>query len=352
MSLRLHPLAVLCIVILISLISSSAFSHGMSEEEKMTILQGGFLSFFQLGVTHMLSGYDHLAFVFGIVFFLRSFAQIAKYITVFTLGHSLTLIWATYEAVQINYFLIDAMIALSVCYIAFANLDGFQRIARIKAPNMLMMVAVFGLIHGFGLSTRLQELPLDTDNLLLNIIVFNLGIEVGQIGVLIAMLGVLKAWRSGASFPAFSRLANGGLIVFGLLLFLMQLHDYSHFNSAQSPAQGQSSAAANSDGSWLNNVVITVPAHSDKEYKLLQAKGQTLTYEWQTTMGQLYFDFHGEPAGDKTGFFQSYAIGTDSMAKGSVKTPFTGTHGWYWKNNSKNDIQLSLRFRGEYLLTQ
>ena len=333
------------------LFSQLVFSHGMSEEEKQAIIEGGNLSYLWLGATHMLSGYDHLAFVFGIVFFLKSFRNIAKYVTAFTLGHSVTLIFATYQGIQINYYLIDAVIALSVTYIAFTNLGGFQKYLKIEAPNMLAMITGLGLIHGFGLSTRLQELPLDAENLLLNIITFNLGIELGQLAALAVMLMILHMWRERESFRPFSRLANSGLMALGLLLFLMQLHDYSHANDAAATTTVSLPAEAES-GEWQDSVVIELPPQGYKEYKVMQAKGKLLAYEWNAEGGALYYDFHGEPAGDKTGFFQSYKIGTDSSASGAVTTPFAGTHGWYWKNKSDNPVKITLNFRGDYILMQ
>lgn len=205
-----------------------AFGHGMSEAEKMSIIEGGNLRYMWLGATHMLSGYDHLLFVFGIVFFLTSFKEIVKYITAFTIGHSVTLIYATFNGIQINYFLIDAVIGLSVCYIAFANLDGFKRVLGVKAPSLLVMITALGLIHGLGLSTRLQQLPLNQDELLFNIISFNIGIEAGQVLALAIMLLFLSSWRKMHSFKPFSLASNYALIVAGGFLFLMQMHGYSH----------------------------------------------------------------------------------------------------------------------------
>jgi len=205
-----------------------AYAHGMTEEEKQAIIDGGNWQYMWLGATHMLSGYDHLAFVFGIIFFLTSFREIAKYVTAFTLGHSVTLIYATFNAIQLNYFLIDAVIALSVCYIAFSNIDGFRKYLNIAPPNMMLMIVALGLIHGFGLSTRLQELPLSDDALLLNIIAFNVGIEIGQIGALCAMLILIAAWRKSEGFKSFSLIANYSLIAMGIYLFFMQMHGYEH----------------------------------------------------------------------------------------------------------------------------
>lgn len=209
-------------------LAGQAFGHGMSEAEKQSIIDGGNLRYIWIGATHMLSGYDHLLFVFGIVFFLSTFKEIVKYITAFTVGHSITLIWATFNGIQINYFLIDAIIGLSVSYIAFSNLNGFKLLLDVKAPSMLAMITGLGLIHGLGLSTRLQQLPLNQNELLLNIISFNVGIELGQILALAIMLMFLAAWRSKASFRPFSLIVNYTLIAAGAVLFLMQMHGYSH----------------------------------------------------------------------------------------------------------------------------
>ena len=213
------------------LLMSQAFAHGMSEAEKQLIIDGGNLRYLGIGATHMLSGYDHLLFVFGIIFFLTRFKDIVKYITAFTLGHSVTLIYATFTGLQINYFLIDAVIGLSVAYIAFANLDGFKKYWNVKPPNLLVMIITLGLIHGLGLSTRLQQLPLNEDQLLLNIISFNVGIELGQILALTVMLLILAGWRKSASFQPFSRISNIFLIFAGFYLFTMQMHGYSHVSN-------------------------------------------------------------------------------------------------------------------------
>lgn len=178
-------------ILLLLVLPQYGYAHGMSEADKLAITEGGNLRYLWLGATHMLSGYDHLLFVFGIIFFLTSFRDIVKYITAFTLGHSVTLIFATFNGIQLNYFLIDAVIGLSVAYIAFANIDGFRKYLNIAPPNLLVMIVLLGLIHGFGLSTRLQELPLSKDDLLMNIISFNVGIELGQVAALTVMLLVL-----------------------------------------------------------------------------------------------------------------------------------------------------------------
>ncbi|NPC85190.1 HupE/UreJ family protein, partial [Pyxidicoccus fallax] len=212
------------------LASLPGYAHGISEADKQAMLEGGFLRYVGLGATHMLTGYDHLLFLFGVIFFLASARDIVKFISVFTLGHSLTLIFATFAGVTANYFLVDAVIALSVCYKGFDNNGRFGSYLGVKAPNLLGMVFAFGLIHGFGLSTRLQQLPLGDKGLgmLGRIVAFNVGVELGQIAALLVMLLVLSAWRKRPSFERFSRVANDGLVLCGLLLFLMQMHGYMH----------------------------------------------------------------------------------------------------------------------------
>ncbi|MDC9724778.1 MAG: HupE/UreJ family protein [Gammaproteobacteria bacterium] len=350
-------------LLLFSLFSQLAYSHGMSEAEKLSIIEGGNLRYMWLGATHMLSGYDHLAFVFGIIFFLTTFRDIAKYVTAFTLGHSITLIFATFNAIQLNYFLIDAVIALSVCYIAFANIDGFRKYLNINPPNMMLMIVGLGLIHGFGLSTRLQELPLSEDHLLLNIISFNIGIELGQISALALMLILLAAWRKSDAFKTFSLIANYGLILLGTLLFLMQMHGYEHsINSEVSSLYQERSQKADTDKivatessleeliqpQWKDSISITIPALDYTEYKLYLEKDAALEYAWVTDGEALFFDFHGEPEGDTSGYFESYKEHTDSQASGTLTTPFAGTHGWYWKNDSQRPVTITLNIKGVY----
>ena len=211
--------------------ASNAFAHGISPEAKQAMIDGGYVRYIFLGAEHMITGYDHLLFLFGVIFFLTSFKDIVKFISIFTLGHSITLILATFMGITANYWLVDAVIALSVCYKGFDNNNGFKDYLGFKkAPNLLIMVFIFGLIHGFGLSTRLQQLPLGEkgSEMLLRIVSFNVGVELGQIVALTIMLFVLNFVRKGVVFKRFSRVANDGLILAGFLLLLMQLHGYLH----------------------------------------------------------------------------------------------------------------------------
>ena len=210
------------------LCTEQVFAHGMSDADKAKILEAGYREYIELGASHMITGYDHLLFLFGVIFFLTKFKDIVKFITAFTIGHSITLVFATLYGISANYFLIDAIIALTVCYKGFDNLDGFKKYLQVKAPNLLWMVFGFGLIHGFGLSTRLQQLPLPKEGLIQHILAFNIGVEAGQIIALSLMLLILSRWRKSASFQKFSLASNVGLIILGGLLLLMQLHGYSH----------------------------------------------------------------------------------------------------------------------------
>ena len=219
----------LCVLLL--LCSGPALAHGISEEAKRAMIEGGYLQYIWLGAEHMITGYDHLLFLFGVIFFLTTFRDIVKFITVFTIGHSITLIFATFLGITANYWLIDAVIAISVCYKGFDNNEGFQKYFGMeKAPNLLMMVFIFGLIHGFGLSTRLQQLPLGDKGfeMLMRIVSFNVGVEFGQIAALAIMLVLLSSVRKTDLFKRFSKVANDGLVLAGFLLLLMQLHGYQH----------------------------------------------------------------------------------------------------------------------------
>ena len=159
--------AVTALIASLVLLSPVAHAHGISEEARRRMLEGGDLQYLILGAEHMITGYDHLLFLFGVMFFLTSFSSILRFVTAFTIGHTITLISATYLGITANYFLIDAIIALTVIYKGFENLDGFPKVFGTKSPNLLFMVVLFGLIHGFGLSTRLQQLPIREDSGLL-----------------------------------------------------------------------------------------------------------------------------------------------------------------------------------------
>jgi hypothetical protein len=221
-------IAPLSLLLLLLLGAEASHAHGMSESAKQAILNGGILGFVKLGAVHMLTGYDHLLFLLGVIFFLTRFKDILRFITAFTVGHCITLLVATFLKIQFNYVLIDAAIALTVCYKAFENLDGFKKYLNLQTPNLTAMVFGFGLLHGFGLSTRLQEIVEGMDNLLPKILLFNLGVELGQVAALAGMWLLLSRWQGTESFKQLSKVANLGLLAAGTGLFMLQMHSYVH----------------------------------------------------------------------------------------------------------------------------
>lgn len=201
-------------------------AHGVSASDQATLSDGGLLAYIWVGAKHMVTGYDHLLFLAGVIFYLSGFRDIVKFITVFTIGHSITLTGATYLGIQADEHLIDAVIALSVFYKGFENLGGFERFFKTQSPNLLLMVFLFGLIHGFGLSTRLQSFDLGEGSFLAKILCFNLGVELGQIAALIPIVLLITQWKKHRTYPAFYRAMNTYLMLAGVVLFVWQLMGY------------------------------------------------------------------------------------------------------------------------------
>ena len=221
-------------IILLFISAEFIFSHGISDSDKTQIIQGSLMDYLYLGTKHMITGYDHILFLIGVIFFLTHFSDIVKFITAFTIGHSITLIFATLFNITANYYLIDAVIAFSVIYKGFENLDGFKKWLAINPPNLVLMVFFFGLIHGFGLSTRLQQINLGDHNLIYSILSFNIGVELGQIVALAIVFPLLLLIR-GKYFDKISKLSNWGLIFIGGILLIYQLNnffiaDHDHHN--------------------------------------------------------------------------------------------------------------------------
>lgn len=204
------------------------FAHGVSPTDQQTLYNGGLLAYILVGAKHMVTGYDHLLFLAGVIFYLNNFKDIVRFITIFTIGHSITLISATYLGIRADEHLIDAVIALSVLYKGFENLEGFQKYFKTSSPNLLFMVFIFGLIHGFGLSTRLQSFDMGTGMFLAKIVSFNIGVELGQIAALIPIVFVISKWKPWSSYRTFYKSANWFLIVAGVGLFILQMYGFFH----------------------------------------------------------------------------------------------------------------------------
>ena len=201
-------------------------AHGVSSADQEILSNGGLMAYIYVGAKHMVTGYDHLLFLAGVIFYLSGFRDIVKFITVFTIGHSITLTGATYLGIRADEHLIDAVIALSVLYKGFENLGGFEKIFKVKSPNLLWMVFAFGLIHGFGLSTRLQSFEMGSGQFLAKILCFNVGVELGQVLALIPIVFLITRWQSRKSYDAFYKAANTYLVIAGIGLFIYQMYHY------------------------------------------------------------------------------------------------------------------------------
>jgi hypothetical protein len=181
--------------------------------------------FMYLGAKHMVTGYDHLAFLVGVIFFLYRLKDIVQYVSLFTLGHSITLLGGVLGGIHANPYVIDAIIGLSVVYKAFENMDGFKRFLGFQ-PNTKLAVFIFGLFHGFGLATKLQELALDRNGLVTNILSFNIGVEIGQVLALTAILIVLSIWRTQSGYLRHAFATNTALMTAGFILVGYQVAGY------------------------------------------------------------------------------------------------------------------------------
>jgi hypothetical protein len=182
-------------------------------------------AFVYLGAKHMVTGYDHLLFLVGVIFFLYRLKDVVQYVSLFTIGHSLTLLIGVFGHVHANSYIVDAIIGFSVVYKAFDNVGGFQRLLGFQ-PNTKAAVLIFGLFHGFGLATKLQEFTVSQDGLVANILSFNVGVEVGQVLALTAVLIGLSYWRTRPGFLRHAFLTNTLLMAGGFILVGYQLTGY------------------------------------------------------------------------------------------------------------------------------
>lgn len=226
---RLQQCCVLSLIILFSLVlPMEAFAHGVDDNTRAFLQQNTgiqIIPFLYIGAKHMVTGYDHLLFLVGVLFFLYRGRDVLLYVSMFTLGHSLTLLFGVLSNIQVNAYLIDAIIGLSVVYKGFDNLGGFKQLLG-KSPNAKLAVLIFGLFHGFGLATKLQEFQLPEDGLMANLVAFNLGVELGQFTALAFILLIINFWRTHNSFIKFATSTNGLLMSAGFMLMGYQLTGY------------------------------------------------------------------------------------------------------------------------------
>lgn len=213
--------------LLLTLLSAAALAHGVAEGDAdyLQRVQGtALLPFIYLGAKHMFTGYDHLLFLAGVIFFLYRLKDVALYVSLFALGHSVTLLLGVLAGLHANAFLVDALIGLSVVYKGFENIGGFRALGL--EFDTRAAVLLFGLAHGFGLSTKLQDLTLSPDGLVANMIGFNIGVELGQLAALTLMLLAFQAWRRSDSFLRAAVTTNLLIMTAGFTLFGYQLMGY------------------------------------------------------------------------------------------------------------------------------
>jgi hypothetical protein len=203
-------------------------AHGVSGKDAVYLqgLQGrAIIPLMYLGAKHMVTGYDHLLFLVGVIFFLYRLKDVVQYVSLFTIGHSATLLLGVLGGIRANPFIVDAIIGFSVVYKAFENIDGFRTFFGVQ-PSTRAAVLIFGLFHGFGLATKLQEFALSSNGLVANIVSFNVGVEIGQGLALTAILIALGYWRMHKSFAHHAFAANAIVMACGFLLVGYQLSGY------------------------------------------------------------------------------------------------------------------------------
>lgn len=208
-------------------LSGIAFGHGVSTGDASYLERASGLNIFPfmyLGAKHMFTGYDHLLFLAGVIFFLYRMKDVALYVSLFAIGHSITLLIGVLGGIRADAYIVDAIIGLSVVYKGFENIGGFQRLGI--NINTRAAVFLFGLAHGFGLSTKLQDLALSRDGLVPNIISFNVGVELGQLAALTIILIAIQYWRRSDTFIRGALTTNLLIMTAGFVLFGYQLTGY------------------------------------------------------------------------------------------------------------------------------
>lgn len=211
------------------LLADAACAHGVAASDKAYIQSHpgiNIIPYIYLGAKHMVTGYDHLLFLFGVIFFLYRLKDVGKYVTLFAVGHSTTLLIGVLANVRADPFVVDAIIGFSVAYKALDNLGAFKTVLGIE-PNQKAAVLIFGFFHGFGLATKLQDLALSRDGLFANLVSFNVGVEMGQFIALSIILIVMSLWRRTRSFDRSVLVANAVLMTVGIVLVGYQLAGFA-----------------------------------------------------------------------------------------------------------------------------
>ena len=207
---------------------ADAYAHGIALGDKGFIQEvSGVLlvPFAYLGAKHMVTGYDHLLFLLGVIFFLYRLKDIGVYVTLFAVGHSTTLLLGVLTEISVSAYLVDAIIGLSVVYKAMDNMGAFQRWFGVQ-PSTKAATLIFGFVHGFGLATKILDFEMSPDGMIANLIAFNVGVEIGQLLALSAILIAMNHWRRTRSFAVHAYTANVIIMGAGFLLMGYQLAGY------------------------------------------------------------------------------------------------------------------------------
>jgi len=212
------------VVALVAIISSPVSAHNVSSKDALFLLSlngPAIIPLMYLGAKHMVTGYDHLLFLVGVIFFLYRLKDILLYVSLFTVGHSITLLGGALGGIRVDPYLVDAIIGLSIVYKGFENMGGFKSLGF--QPDTRIAVLIFGLFHGFGLATKLQQFQLSPNGLVENIVSFNAGVEIGQLLALTAVLIGLTYWRTRPGYLQHAYFTNAALMTAGFVFAGYQL---------------------------------------------------------------------------------------------------------------------------------
>jgi hypothetical protein len=393
----------------------AAAAHGVARGDARFLqsLQGAAIGpLMYLGAKHMVTGYDHLLFLVGVLFFLYRLRDVLLYVSLFTIGHSVTLLAGVLGGFHANAFVVDAIIGLSVVYKAFENMGGFRWLLGWQ-PDTRAAVLIFGLCHGFGLATKLQEFTLPKTGLVANIVSFNVGVEIGQLLALTAVLIALTYWRlrpgclCSAAFVTNARaddrrfllvVAGDKLLAIVTMTRILRrvpgsgLHQGRRLAIATAIALLVAASCCSSrfcrrmrrrssrcrqalglldlyrgaaDPSGAATTQAPAPAVPPMTmfkvdsvvFKLRSSEGFEYKYRIEKGGGLLYtwkatrpvkYEFHGEPDGAGLGVAVSYEKSEGSRGSGSFVAPSSGIHGWYWENTTDDDMTITLTSSGFY----
>ena len=228
LAIRQTATLILLLLAALMLTVSQALAHNVTAGDAGYIQEiwgVNIIPFIYLGAKHMVTGYDHILFLLGVVFFLYRMKDVAIYVSLFAIGHSVTMLAGVWFGWGINAYIIDAIIGLSVVYKALDNLGAYQKWFGFQ-PNTKAATLIFGLFHGTGLATKIMEYEIAEDGLLANLLSFNVGVEIGQILALAVILIVMGYWRRSPDFMRQATVANIIMIVLGVILTGQQIAGY------------------------------------------------------------------------------------------------------------------------------